>query len=231
MSTDSKNKRAWLGIVLLIVGLVYLLDNFNLIHDYIPYYFFSWEMLFIVIGFAMLITGKRSGFVFLIIGGFFLLPDIIHIPRWYVRNWWPLILIIIGVYLLVRKGRIGSFRRDSEASDNDSMDDVNIFGGGDRLISSQNFRGGKTTSIFGGSNINLQNAKLSADDNVIDIFTLFGGVDFIIPSDWTIKVDVFSIFGGFSDKRGKVEATSDAPEKTLHLKGFIMFGGGEIKSP
>lgn len=230
MSRESRNKRAWLGIVLLIVGIVYLVDNLNLIPFYIPYYFFSWEMLFIVIGFAMLITGKRAGFVFLIIGGFFILPDILYIPGWYMRNWWPLILIIIGVYLLMRKGQIGRFRRDDEASDNDSMDDVNIFGGGDRVITAQNFRGGKTTTIFGGSDINLQNAKLSTGHNVIDIFTLFGGVDFRIPSDWTIKVDVFSIFGGFSDKRGKVEA-SDAPEKTLHLKGFIMFGGGEIKSP
>ena len=111
----------------------------------------------------------------------------------------------------------------------DNIDELNIFGGGERTISSDNFKGGKFTAVFGGSTIDFLDAKLATGTNVIDVFMVFGGVKFVIPSHWDVKVDVVSIFGGFSDKRRNVSVKSDS-ESMLVIKGIAIFGGGEMKS-
>ena len=105
-----------------------------------------------------------------------------------------------------------------------------MFGGGDVKITSNNFKGGKVTAIFGGSNYYFDGAQLSAENNVVDLFYMFGGGTFHVPADWTIKSDVTAVFGGFSDKRRTTLETTTDPNKVLYIKGFVMFGGGEIKT-
>jgi hypothetical protein len=107
---------------------------------------------------------------------------------------------------------------------------MSIFGGGDRIISSQNFKGGRVTAIFGGSKYNMINARLAKGRNIIDIFTVFGGCKFIIPEDWDIKIDVSSVFGGFSDKRSVRRDVPRDPSKELIIKGVAIFGGGDVVS-
>ena len=103
------------------------------------------------------------------------------------------------------------------------------FGGREIVVDSKDFKGGKLTAILGGSSIDLRNANLSEGENVLDIFTLFGGASLLVPQDWTIKVEVFSIFGGFGDKRNSSVKVMPHPNKVLIVKGFVMFGGGDIK--
>ena len=81
--------------------------------------------------------------------------------------------------------------------------ETSLFGGGKVNIVSENFKGGKLTSIFGGSEISLLNSKLAEGINVIDVFNIFGGNTLVIPADWSLRIDVVSIFGGYSDKRSK----------------------------
>lgn len=225
MSEKSTDKRLWLGIVLILVGSVFFIDNLGFVH--IPYYFFSWEMLLLVIGFTLIITGRRVGFIFIIFGGLFMLIQMGWIHYRFEDLFWPMILIVFGIYFITRRSG-GRSRRES--SDNNYLDEVAIFGGVDRIITSDKFNGGKVTSIFGGTKINLQDAKLSDDENVIDVFTLFGGSDFIVPPTWNVKIKVFSIFGAFSDNRKTAIGTEKDQSKELVLKGFVCFGGGEIKS-
>ncbi|MFT7034136.1 MAG: putative membrane protein [Cyclobacteriaceae bacterium] len=223
------NRKTWLGIVLVIIGVYYLLSNFNLIPDFIPHYFTSWEMIFVLVGGAMLATGRRAGLVFLLIGGISLLPQIFYWPQIHLRDWWPLILIAIGISIFLKRRNVDFPKRHGKIDD-DYIDEVSIFGGTEKSISSQNFKGGKVTSVFGGSEISFLSTKLSNEENVIDVFCLFGGSSFIVPSDWTVVMDSFIIFGGFSDKRPLTSNANVDPSKVLRIKGFVMFGGGEIKS-
>jgi predicted membrane protein len=107
---------------------------------------------------------------------------------------------------------------------------MSIFGGGDRVISSQAFKGGRVTAIFGGSKYNMNSAELAKGRNVIDIFTVFGGCKFIIPEDWEVKIEVSAVFGGFSDKRHIRKDVPRDPSKELIIKGIAIFGGGDIVS-
>ena len=88
----------------------------------------------------------------------------------------------------------------------------------------------KKTAIFGGSEINLSRCKLAEGKNIIDVFMIFGGSNIVVPPDWSIKIDVLSIFGGFSDKRQNFTDESKKENKELYIKGLAIFGGGEIKN-
>ena len=90
--------------------------------------------------------------------------------------------------------------------------------------------GGKVTRIFGGNEIDLTSAKIQNNEPLIDVFTIFGGCEIVVPRGWDVQVDVTSIFGAFDDKRGPVDYSNTEPNKVLRIKGFTIFGGGEIKS-
>ena len=230
--SQQTNRRIVLAGFLIIIGIVLLLRNLNLLPG-LPAYVFSWPMLFVLIGTYILLTKQRilPSLLFIGIGLYFLLPDIVGIYIGHLWMLWPLILIGIGISLVLR-GR-GSyhdhrFKAGSKESDIDYIDVISIFGGNEKIIASQDFKGGKITNIFGGTEINLLNAKLAPGTNYIDIATIFGGSTIIVPSNWNVKVDIVSVFGAFADKRELKETNTSEP--VLLIKGVTLFGGGEIKS-
>ncbi|HSG68738.1 MAG TPA: LiaF domain-containing protein, partial [Bacteroidales bacterium] len=107
------------------------------------------------------------------------------------------------------------------------LQEISVFGGGERMIHADNFKGGEVISVFGGSKIDLTKTTLSPEGAEIEIVAVFGGSSLVVPSDWTVKMEIFNIFGGFSDKRMKVQVD---PNKVLVVKGVAFFGGGELKS-
>lgn len=225
-----KQKNLLIGLILIMVGGVLLSKQFGLVNLSLPDYLFSWPMILIVVGLIQL-TKKSDGWILIAIGCMFLVPKIF--PERHVDFWtlWPLIFIAIGLNLLFKKnGRCERILPNStKETDFDILDDIAIFGGGEKIITSNNFKGGKTTAIFGGSIINLSNAQLAEGRNEIEVFTLFGGNTFLIPEDWNVKIHVAAIFGGFSDKRHISRNVVTESNKELHINGFVMFGGGEIK--
>ena len=230
--SQTQGSKIGFGLILILVGALFLVDNLGLIPFNVSHYVFSWQGILIFIGLILLATkpNKSTGLILVVVGTFFLLPDIFHIPHFRWNLYWPVILIVIGlVYIMRQRGHNTPIGHAPDGS-MDFIDDTNIFGGGDVMITSSNFKGGKITSIFGGSNYNLTNAKLSEGANVIDFFAMFGGGTFIVPSDWNVNVDVTSVFGGFSDKRVPIKKSDDANSNEIFIKGLVLFGGGEIKS-
>ncbi len=225
------DKRVLFAIILILIGGLVLASNFHLIPYNIKHYIFSWKMILIVIGIISLASRQSvvTGVILIGIGTFFMLPDIFVLDFNYHRLFWPVLLIIIGLVLLFRRNLYHGRVHDYGTLSTDFIDELNVFGGGDKTINSDNFQGGKITSVFGGSSIDLLNAKLAPGNNVIDMFAVFGGSKLIVPSDWDVKLDVIAIFGGFSDKRRNMTTNSNK-DRRLIIKGIAIFGGGEIKS-
>ena len=224
------DSRAVLGIILVLIGGVFILHNYNLIPRNVTKIIFKWEMILIVIGVYNLLTKRIiSSFILIGIGVFFLLPDLFILPHSFNELFWPVLLIVVGLVFILRKnGNLSANIYNKTQSSVDYIDDISIFGGGEKYITSQKFTGGKITAIFGGSTFILKDAKLAEGINKIDIFTMFGGSKIIVPDDWNIKVEVISIFGGYKDKRRSISTINKNSE--LIVKGFTMFGGGEISN-
>ena len=233
----ASNKRIYFGLFLIAIGGFWILERLNLIPDVWNDVLISWQMLLIAIGVFSLIGGNRTtGTVLIVFGSFFLIPEIFNIPddlhRELKKIGWPLLIIIIGVVLLVTHSIKKNEPTIPESGKRgmDYFDDVVIFGGREVFVNSQNFYGGKNTSMFGGTEYDLRQTQLSSNGAVIDCVTVFGGCGFKVPPDWTVKNEVTAVFGGFTDKRGKsISQIIPDPSKTLIIKGFTAFGGIEVK--
>ena len=226
------DKRAVLGLLMIVFGGLLLADNLGLFERSISNIIISWPMLLIAFGLINVVRRNRSfiAILFIGIGVFFLLPKFIVVPPAYSDHFWPILLVIIGLAFIFKKKGDIHFWHDSEKFSSDLLDDVNIFGGSEKKITTGNFKGGKITSIFGGSNYDFLDSKLGDGKNVLDMVNIFGGSKLVVPSDWVIHVDVIAIFGGFADKRKASINIEDKPTKELFITGVAIFGGGEIRS-
>ncbi len=238
MQKGSNDKRLLLGAIFLILGGFLLVGNLDLI----PYemyqrwkeMFWHWPMILVLVGLTHIISSdnKMPGVFIFLIGAMFMLPHVFYLPFNFREVFWPTIFIIAGIGILIRGSRSKPSRhcRGTTSDDQDVIDDMAFFGGGDKIITSQSFKGGKITCVFGGLNLNLIRARLSPGRNDVDIFCVFGGMKMIVPEEWDIKINVTSVFGGFADKRNIAPTALENKQGELVIKGIAIFGGGEIKN-
>ncbi len=235
---NKQDKRLGVGIVFIFIGAVFIFSNIGLIPPVMKHYIFSWQMILIVIGLFTLAGNKNRtvGLVLVSIGVFFILPGLFGMPRIGLGKLWPLVFVGVGAYILIRRNKehrefdFPEMGEKSTTNSEDVIDDLNIFGGSNKNITSQNFLGGRSTAIFGGGDYNFTNADLAKKEAVLDVIAIFGGHKIIVPSDWDVTIDVVSIFGGFSDKRRTLKSIQVNNNKRLIIKGLALFGGGEVKN-
>ena len=219
-----------LGIVLMFLGLFLIADMADLFPWRLRDFLFTWQALLIFLGIIFLSgkEGKTTGLILIAIGSFFLLPRFFDLPHYWRSLFWPSMLILLGLVIIFSRSRGKAvFGSKKKTSSENYLDDVDIFGGSDRLIQSQQFEGGKITHIFGGSKYDMTSAKLAPGTNYLEIVMIFGGSKLIIPENWDVKVEVTSVFGGFSDKRTKSIVVKDS-DRRLIINGSCIFGGGEL---
>ena len=116
---ENDNSRLVFAIVLIAIGLLWILRklgiyfNFHIsisellfpiksmIHS-LPPFILSWPMILIIVG-LILLAGKRSGgVVFIIVGGFFILPKIFVLPGLTISFLIPVILVALGVAMVAK---------------------------------------------------------------------------------------------------------------------------------
>jgi hypothetical protein len=206
-----------------------------------PYWIKTWQMIPIAVGLYLGFRHNFRGFGWMIpiaVGVVFYVSDFypyMHIHRFI----WPVILICVGLYMVFRSGKKGNdpywkkWDADNinETTGDDFLDSTVIFGGVKKNIISKNFRGGEAVTVFGGTEINLTQADVTAPI-VLDLTQVFGGTKLIVPPHWKIQSqDLVCILGGVEDKRPIMSDPSTVSDsKVLILKGTCILGGIDIKS-
>lgn len=229
------DKRVILGGLLILLGGIFLLNTMDILHFRFAHVVFSWPFIMLVIGVFILVNTEKKflGGILSGIGALFLVPRIFPEVDYNAGIIFPIILIVLGAYIILKRRKVYSGSTsfsDSSQVNKDKIDDVSIFGGGTKIISSGNFQGGNVTAIFGGSEINLMNCQLADGDNILDVLCIFGGTTIIVPKEWNVVINVTSILGGFSNKAVRNPSIVIDQSRTLHIKGLAMFGGGEVKT-
>jgi predicted membrane protein len=246
MERHQGESHIWTGLFLLIIGGLALAKSFGVP---LPVWLFTWQMLVIAIGlFIGLKNGFRDGgwFVPVLVGLAFLTNDY-FLNGELRRHIWPLILIVIGAFIILKASRNkwgGPTPQNIQSShtaadyinpiteghytEDDFINSTCIFSGAKKVILSKNFKGGEMVNIFGGCEIDLTQADITTPA-VLEVTAIFGGATLIVPSNWAIKSEAVTIFGGIGDKR-RIMPMTEGPTKTLVLKGTMIFGGMEIRS-
>ncbi len=232
------------GILIISFGIIYLLNELGYT---IPKWFFSWHIFIIGLGIVVLVKHKFkkfAGWALIGIGLVFtfncIIPEKIN-----TELIWPSAIILGGLFMILKSRKKSSsakrcsqmrqhkhFNKNTELlnqlSDEDFIDSVSFFGGLNKNVVSKDFKGADIVTIFGGTELNLIQAEFETSA-VIDVSCVFGGVSLIIPSNWQVKSELVSVFGGIEDKR-VMNPSEEVESKILILKGNCIFGGIEIKS-
>lgn len=226
------------GVAVIFFGVMFLLSKSQV---KIPHWILSWQSIVIVAGLVTLYRHEFKhffGYILVFMGGLFMINE--FVPNAINGNlFWPILIILIGVMIIAKATHFFGLSKSTESipdvmfvsSAEEASDDyfksTLIFGGNERKVISKNFKGANITCFFGGAEINLMQADIQQPIE-IHVTAGFGGVSLIVPSHWTVKSDVTSIFGGVENKSQQHETVD--PNKVVILKGTLFMGGIEVKS-
>ncbi len=242
-STRSKvRERTFFGFLLIFVGIIFLSFNFGWIDSSLKRVIISWPMILIVLSIVNFIKKElTTGVVLLIFGLFFLMPRLAevypesfsYIDIGYARTYWPVILIIVGLFIVLRIGkRNGEYvknqsYRNIEEHHNEGgrIDKSVVFGGSETIFLDPLFYGGSIKSTFGGVLIDLRKAALPEGETYLNVSAIFGGVELYVPDEWLIDNRLHAILSGVEDKRRVIKTDYS---RRLILHGTLIFGGCEI---
>lgn len=242
---DNRSGRVWSGLILLIIGLVFLLRNLGVT---LPYWLFKWNTLLILIG---VITGFRRRFhgagwlIMILVGGYFTVQDIVGFN--FSQYYFAVAFIALGLFMMLRppskhreewRKKFADFNFPQAGNeqfsgtekktddDSDYIDSVNVFSGSKQQIFSKNFKGGDVISVFGGCELDLTQADFQ-ETVTLDVVAVFGGIKIAVPPSWHVKTEITPFFGGVDDSRSIALGTVD-PQRIIRIKGVALFGGLSI---
>jgi predicted membrane protein len=231
-SRSCYNSNLWISILLIGVGIIFLMDNLGFIYAWDILDF--WPLILVAIGLIKLLGSNfkdiYSSSILIILGFLFLLMSLDYLYWIDIWDFWPVILIFIGGRIIYNHMRPQDFQEKKTGVTENRVDAVSIFGGKEVRIDSDHFEGGSITALFGGTEVRLDNARLAPGKNTIDIFIMFGGAEIRVPDNWQVVLKAFPLFGGSEDKRRQRPVGELPSGDVLIIKGFVMFGGIELKS-
>jgi uncharacterized membrane protein YhdT len=221
-----------LGVLALVAGVLLLAGNlgFAPAAAHLRY----WPVALLVIGAAKLIqaaslAGTIGGMAWLVIGAWLLANSVgvLRVTLWQAAAiYWPVLLVVLGLSIV--RQTIGRRRDDDRLVDRrDELHIVAILGGNKASSGSHQFRGGELTAILGGVNLDLTQARLANGRAVLEVFTMWGGLELRLPEGWIVENHMMVALGGYEDRTRPV-GSHDAPR--LVLRGTTLMGGIEVRN-
>ncbi|HLG57001.1 MAG TPA: LiaF domain-containing protein [Vicinamibacterales bacterium] len=234
MTTDSRttftpNLVIGLGIALL--GIVLILDRVGIMaaRDLLRF----WPVLLILFGASVVAQALRGG---------------ADQPRQrpMVSPGFILFVVIASVFFSNTYQRAGATQRTTST---ETLSQFNVMSRSDQTSTAARFQGADITNVMGAANLDLRDAMIPpGGEAVIDIFSVMGKVELIIPDGWTVEVQAAPIMGAVRDRRfrsslriddqrleaGAAEAATpverNAPPPRVVLRGFVMMGAVVVRS-
>jgi hypothetical protein len=221
-----------LGILALVAGVLLLAGNlgFAPARHLLRY----WPAALVAIGALKLVRsrsmgGAIGGAIWLGAGAWLLLNrlGLLHVSLWQAAaTYWPALLVLLGL-TMVRQTLARRNEGERAVDRRDELHVVAILGGNKGSNGSHEFRGGELTAILGGVNLDLTQARLANGLAVLNVFTMWGGLELRLPEGWIVDNQMVVALGGYEDRTRPV-GSPDAPR--LVLRGTTVMGGIEVRN-
>jgi predicted membrane protein len=229
-NTNRASSQVVLGLLVVGMGILFLLDNLDILNFRHAIGF--WPLAFIVAGCVALFgNGSRSSNY---MGGVLVAIGVLMIAGrmgFFYVSWgtlWPLVMIALGGLVLYRSlgpGRVARPGMAEGVGAENVVDIVAVLGGFERRVTTSDFRGGEITAVLGGCELDLREASIMKEA-VINVFTIWGGINIKVPPDWTVVLNGTPLMGGFSEKT----VTPPDGSKRLVITGYAIMGGVEVRN-
>ena len=227
--TRKSHGRIFWGLILIAVGILLFLDQMGRV-DFSYLISQYWPVIFILIGLSILIANnfKETGgaVFFILLGVFFLLVRLQIFSHTVWHYFWPLLVIGLGLWILVRPARGAGKKKISELTADD-LSISQVFSGTKRRIDSRAFKGGKAEVVFGSAEIDMTQAALEGGQAELSVSVVFGEIQLRVPQTWQVVIDGTPVLGSIEQKKSSpAEAERTA---TLKIKASVVFGSLQIK--
>jgi hypothetical protein len=168
-----------------------------------------------------------------------------------VNRLWPVLIVLLGLWALVRGGHgpemmdpepqpdlgtdptwresasMGRANRD-QTSDQDRLIRQYTCAGAQVRIESQTWKGGEIGVTAGGVELDLRQARLDPAGALLVLRVLMGGVEIRVPDTWHVQLDVTPLLGGADDSTRSTQGASSAPH--LRIVGNVTLGGVNVQN-
>ena len=188
------------------------------------------------------------GLIILVLGVLFLLDNLDVASFGHMtRTYWPLILIIIGIALLMRRQRVWTTSEQQKPEESqylgaespgETISETSVFGNIFVKPTSKNFRGGNISGVFGCVELNLASVEVAKGEQHLGIHSVFGGLRITLPKDVGLLIRANCLFGKvivMNQKRGGIGSeivfkseNYDTAERKLNITASQVFGDVRI---
>ncbi len=208
------------GIFFTALGLLLTLDNLDIVdgNRLLRY----WPVVLIVVGALKLReAGSRALALILIIAGVLLLGNGTHWIRFSIFDFWPLILIGVGVVIVLHSFgfRVAEPQLGSDPTTWSLFNNRKLNG------SAQDFHGRRIIAFMGGCKLDLNDSGIEGGTTVIEVIAVWGGVVIRVPQGWEVVGQAVPIMGGIDIRTGPARGG-----RKLIVRGLTLMGGMEIKN-
>jgi len=155
--------------------------------------------------------------------------------KWFFDQEWksyiiPIIIILLGLKLLFSRqhARIsqGFSKENAPKTGNGEAAKISaLFCGHEYSYSETPFNGANIDVMFGGVKLDLRGAIIE-NDCTINVHTLFGGVEILLPDGVNLHIDSHCFMGGVGNHSNR---TFNPEAKTIRIQADCMLGGIDIK--
>jgi len=222
-----------IGIAIALLGIVLILDRLGVVAAQEVLRF--WPALLVLLGASVVAQALRGGF------------DASQRNRPIVSPGFIFFVAIISLFFSHAYQR-GSVAQGGTGAATTTV--FNVIGKTDRASTSSDFRTAELTNVMGTSSLDLREATIPpGGEAVIDVFTMMGKVELIIPDGWTVELEAVPIMGAVRDRRftrsqlriddqrpqpgaaeAETPAASTAAPPRVVLRGFVMMGSVVVRS-
>ena len=110
------------------------------------------------------------------------------------------------------------------------------------ITNERDLNGHTAVAVFGATQLDLAAAPLALGETRINVVSIFGGADILVPDDVAVRITGISMFGGvnvrgrevssgiFSVNQYESPGYASAPRR-LHIDATSIFGGAKIRTP
>jgi len=187
------------------------------------------------------------GVILIIIGALFLLDnfDIMDFG-YFIRTFWPIVLIIFGIKIILTKRKASDMKDDRDYSgesriNGDRLSENNVFGDIKVNVESKKFTGGSVNNVFGDIRLDLSRAEIEPGISKLYVSGVFGDIMIYTPRNVALSIKSSAVGGDisiFGKKREGLFPTLnhredgyESAEKRIYIQSSIVFGSIGIFYP
>jgi len=223
------------GILLVLIGIDALFSNMG-VPNLVGFAFRLWPLLLVYWGAKKLGNGQGvSGGLLIVFGVLFLLSNYNIMHYNVLSMFWPLLIVFVGLSVVIsaftpkKQPNTSSKTGATQTKSGEGrLDDVTILAGNNKRVVSDNFQGGSTLTLLGGSELDLTQCKVGKGGATLEVVAVLGGATIKVAPTTNIRFDVVPILGASEDHRKNTQA--NAEEGILTIKAVAMMGGIELKN-